>query len=158
MPRASSSPACGRVAPHVATLTRRICSRPRDTPRVPLRELAIDNIPLSAVISGYAIGYSCMRRHRLQRNDKLGRHIQFATAMRLDRAFPLDDPAVSIPWRISESAFRKLVPDKLEQVAAGRLRRRCRLLGGLDADLMFHFSPPPREQLREIELLRYPSR
>src|SRR5437868_10311840 len=77
--------------------------------------------------------------------------------MRIDRAFPLEDPSVAIPWCITEPAFRKLLPGPLEQLAEGRLRRRCRLLGGLDADLMFHFHHSPGE-LREIELLRYPKR
>ncbi|HEY2378181.1 MAG TPA: hypothetical protein VGH98_19550 [Gemmatimonadaceae bacterium] len=79
--------------------------------------------------------------------------------MRLDRTFPLEDPAVEIPWRVSEAGFRMLVGgERLEQVVAGRLRQRCRLLGGLDADLTFHFSPIAGGQLREIELLRHPKR
>src|SRR5262245_10062352 len=77
--------------------------------------------------------------------------------MRIDRAFPLDNPSIEIPWRITEAAFRKLLPGALEQVASGQLRRRCRLLGGLEADLMFH-SSHSGGQLREIELLRFPTR
>jgi hypothetical protein len=78
--------------------------------------------------------------------------------MRIDRAFPLDDPPVEIPWHITESAFRTLVPGPLEQVAAGRLRRRCRLLNGIEGELMFHFGDGVGGQLCEIELLRYPRR
>lgn len=78
-------------------------------------------------------------------------------SMHIDRVFPLEDPPLEIPWRITEPAFRKLVPGPLEQIAAGRLRRRCRLLNGLEADLMFHFQHSARE-LGEIELLRYPKR
>jgi hypothetical protein len=47
------------------------------------RERAIDNIPLSAVISGYAIAYYCVRRCRLQQNNKLGGTASVVLHMRM---------------------------------------------------------------------------
>src|SRR5262245_48410663 len=53
------------------------CSTPS---RVPLQAQAIDNIPLSALISGYAIAYYCMRRC-LQQNSELGIHTTYSRFM-----------------------------------------------------------------------------
>jgi hypothetical protein len=77
----------------------------------------------------------------------------------LEREFPLESPAVAVPWGITEAAFARVIAgSKPSRVTAGHVRLRARLLGGLDHPVDFYFEPLVEGILRRIELYRSPER
>jgi hypothetical protein len=80
-------------------------------------------------------------------------------ASKLSRGFPIEQPAVAVPWGISEAGFVTLLGDAAPaRVTAGHYRLQCRILGGLDAALHFHFRPTGTSTLAQVEFLRTPRR
>ena len=71
--------------------------------------------------------------------------------MNIHRGLTTDD-GTEIPWQISLAALKSLVgPDCLSMVKRDYFVTRCRLFGGLDVKLGFHFSG---EALQEFEIFR----
>ena len=76
--------------------------------------------------------------------------------MSIAETFPLDDPPAQIRWGLQEPPFRDhfgSVP--LIEVTQGHLSARCRLLGGLDAEVHFHFRPLVAGRFVQVELYRH---
>ena len=79
--------------------------------------------------------------------------------MTILKSFPLERPAIELPWGIPEGPFRQEFKEtRLTQVTAGHLRARCRLLGGLETDVNFHFVPRAAGRFFQVEVYRRPSR
>jgi hypothetical protein len=79
--------------------------------------------------------------------------------VKLERVFPLEDPPVELPWGLSRSGVEALLRGaELGSLPDGRLRLRCRLLGGLTSSIDLHFGPGAQRRLRQVELLRKPTR
>jgi len=79
--------------------------------------------------------------------------------VKLERAFPIEDPSVELPWGLSRSGIESLLQGyRVESVADGRLRLRCRILGGLSSAVDLHFEPGGQRRFRQVELLRTPAR
>ena len=79
--------------------------------------------------------------------------------MKLERVFPLEDPPVELPWGLSRSGVEALLRGtEIGSIPDGRLRLRCRLLGGLTSSIDLHFGPGAQRRLRQVELLRKPVR
>jgi hypothetical protein len=79
--------------------------------------------------------------------------------LKLERVFPLEDPAVELPWGLSRSGVEALLKGaEVGSLPDGRLRVRCRLLNGLSTSIDLHFGPGTQRRLRRIELLRKPVR
>ena len=79
--------------------------------------------------------------------------------MEIVKAFQLERPAIELRWGLREAPFRELFADtRLRQITSGHLRARCKLLGGLEADVDFHFKPRRAGQLFQVELYRRPRR
>lgn len=79
--------------------------------------------------------------------------------MKLERTFPLEDPAVDLPWGIARAGIESLLRGShVQPVADGRLRLRCRILGGLTTAIDLHFEPGIHRRFRQVELLRKPVR
>ena len=77
--------------------------------------------------------------------------------MKLEHAFPIEEPRLEIPWGVSEAGFLALLRGApLMRVTPGHYRLRCRTLGGLEQELQFHFRPDRTSDktLAEIELHR----
>ncbi len=74
-------------------------------------------------------------------------------------SFPLEMPEVCVPWGTAESTVLQLLRGaRVRGVGPGRLRARCRILGGLDADLEFRFRPRKSGRLVQVEFMRNPQR
>jgi hypothetical protein len=79
--------------------------------------------------------------------------------MKLERVFPLEDPPVDLPWGLSRSGVEAALRGaELGALPDGRLRLRCRLLGGLTTTVDLHFGTGGQRRLRQVELLRTPVR
>src|ERR1051325_9152807 len=77
----------------------------------------------------------------------------------ITRALPLEDPAVELRWGLNERGFRDHFKEKaLEQITAGHFKIRCRLLGGMDSEVHFHFAPRRDGRLTQVEIYRQPKR
>ena len=75
--------------------------------------------------------------------------------MDLTTGFQIDDPAVFVPWAVSEADLRTLLAAHgLRKVTAGYFTLSCRSLGGLQHELGFHFKPPGGDRLDELEFFR----
>ena len=73
--------------------------------------------------------------------------------MDISRGFLLQDPMVTIPWGISESELKALLPS-LRHVTTGYFTLPCTSLPGLTHDLGFHFDPRANGKLVELEFFR----
>jgi len=81
------------------------------------------------------------------------------TKSEFDRGFPLEKPPVTLDWGISENAaVGLLMGAAVRRVVAGQLRVRCTALGGLDMELELHFQPRVGGRLKQVEILRNPTR
>jgi hypothetical protein len=79
--------------------------------------------------------------------------------MRIDLAFPLEQPRVELRWGLREAVVRaELAGASVTQMTPGHLKVRCRLLGGLEHDVHLHFSPRIAGALTQLELYRKPTR
>ena len=79
--------------------------------------------------------------------------------MKLESVFPLEDPPVELPWGLSRSGVEAALRGaELGALPDGRLRVRCRLLGGLTTTIDLHFGTGGQRRLRQVELLRTPVR
>jgi len=79
--------------------------------------------------------------------------------MKLERVFPLGDPPVELPWGLSRSGVEAALRGaEIGTLPDGRLRVRCRLLGGMTTMIDLHFGPGGQRRLRQVELLRKPVR
>ena len=66
---------------------------------------------------------------------------------------------MELPWGLSRSGVEALLRGAdLGPLPDGRLRLRCRLLGGLTTLIDLHFGPGAQRRLRQVELLRKPLR
>ena len=60
--------------------------------------------------------------------------------MNLQNGFQLDEPAVLVPWSITEAELQELLANsKLHKVTGGYYTLDCRPLGGLAHTIGFHF-------------------
>jgi hypothetical protein len=76
-----------------------------------------------------------------------------------DNAFSLENPAVELRWGLHEKPFRDhFEKSLLTQITAGHFKARCRLLGGIESDVHFHFAPRQAGRFTEVELYRQPMR
>lgn len=74
--------------------------------------------------------------------------------MDISTAFPLEKPAVSIPWGIRESELKTLFSaGELRRVTNAYYTAPVRILGGLECMLGFHFRGK-RSTLSELESFR----
>ena len=79
--------------------------------------------------------------------------------VRLEHVFPLEDPPVELPWGLSRSGVEAALRGaEVGALPDGRLRLRCRLLGGLTTMIDLGFGPGVQRRLRQVELLRRPAR
>ena len=79
--------------------------------------------------------------------------------MKLERVFPLEDPPVELPWGLSRSGVEAALRGaELGTLPDGRIRVRCRLLGGMTTMIDLHFGSGGLRRLRQVELLRKPVR
>jgi hypothetical protein len=79
--------------------------------------------------------------------------------VKLERVFPLEDPPVELPWGLSRSGVEAALKGaELGALPDGRLRLRCRILGGLTTLVDLHFGPGAQRRFRQVELLRRPMR
>src|SRR2546423_7283347 len=79
--------------------------------------------------------------------------------MDITKAFPLEDPAVELRWGLHEQPFRDHFPKStMAQITAGHFKIRCRLLGGIESDVHFHFVPRQEGRFTQVELYRQPKR
>ena len=79
--------------------------------------------------------------------------------MKLERVFPLEDPPVELPWGLSRSGVEAALRGaELGALPDGRLRVRCRLLGGMTTMVDLHFGVGGQRRFRQVELLRKPVR
>jgi hypothetical protein len=79
--------------------------------------------------------------------------------MRLEHVFPLEDPPVELPWGLSRAGAEALLRSAETGVLpGGRLRVRCRLLGGLTTMVDLYFGEGGRRRLTQVELRRKPAR
>ena len=74
--------------------------------------------------------------------------------MNISVAFPLEDPAVSIPWGISDRELTALLGTRLRNVTTGYFTMTCTSLAGLEHELGFHFEPRSGGRLVELEFFR----
>lgn len=74
--------------------------------------------------------------------------------MNLKDGFQIEEPAVFIPWGISEDQLVDLLPVAPRHVASGYHVIDCKSLSGLHHALGFHFRPPADGKLRELEFFR----
>ena len=75
--------------------------------------------------------------------------------MDISRGFQIEQPAVFVPWGISEAALKKLFePGALRHVTSGYFTVSCNSLGGLAHNLGFHFQPREAGALSELEFFR----
>jgi len=81
--------------------------------------------------------------HALNRTTRL---------MEIHKAFAIEDPAVSVPWGISESELNVLIPG-LHHVTPAYYTLPVTVLGGLRCMLGFHFRGS-RGGLSELEFFR----
>jgi len=82
-----------------------------------------------------------------------------STTTEFDRGFPLEKPPVMLPWGISENAAVSLLKGAtVQRVVAGQFRIRCTALGGLDMEVELHFEPRVGGRLKQVEILRMPTR
>jgi hypothetical protein len=73
--------------------------------------------------------------------------------MDLKRGFTIDDPPITIPWKITGEKLVEIGGrDGLEEVTRGYYVATCKALGGLDVRIGFHFDAGVKGRLREIEL------
>jgi hypothetical protein len=76
-----------------------------------------------------------------------------------DRGFPFEKPRVTLDWGITETAAIGLLKDAaVQRVVTGQLRVRCTALGGLDMEVELHFQPRVGGRLKQVEILRNPTR
>ena len=79
--------------------------------------------------------------------------------MKLERVFPLEDPPVELSWGLSRSGVEAALRDaEMGALPDGRLRVRCRLLGGMTTMIDLHFGTGGQRRLRQVELVRKPVR
>jgi hypothetical protein len=79
--------------------------------------------------------------------------------VKLERVFPLEDPPVELPWGLSRSGVEALLRGAdLGVLPDGRLRVRCRILGGLTTMIDLRFGIGSQRRLKQVELLRKPVR
>jgi hypothetical protein len=75
--------------------------------------------------------------------------------MDLRTGFQLEDPAVFVPWTVTEAGLRTLLsPHGLRKVTTGYFTISCRSLNGLNHELGFHFKPRGGDRLDELEFFR----
>jgi hypothetical protein len=67
--------------------------------------------------------------------------------------FHIDEPAVAVPWSVSESELAGLLGSVLRHVTDKYWTARVRVLGGLSCNLGFHFRGD-RGELSELEFFR----
>lgn len=73
--------------------------------------------------------------------------------MDLHSGFEIEDPAIFVPWHISETRLRELVP-AVREVTSGYFVLDVVSLGGLRHALGFHFDPRVGGRLVELEFFR----
>jgi hypothetical protein len=79
--------------------------------------------------------------------------------MKLEHVFPLEDPPVELPWGLSRSGAEALLRGaESGALPGGRLRVRCRLLGGLTMMVDLHFGEGGQRRLTGAEIQRKPGR
>src|SRR5687768_1280361 len=71
-----------------------------------------------------------------------------------ENGFPIELPALVVPWRISEDALVQLLGKQLRHVTDGYSTTACTALAGLEIRLGFHFHPRRSGALRELEVFR----
>jgi hypothetical protein len=71
----------------------------------------------------------------------------------LSEGFRIDEPAVLVPWRVSEQELGTLLGSVLHYVTAKYWTARVSVLGGLACKLGFHFRGE-HGQLSELEFFR----
>ena len=74
--------------------------------------------------------------------------------MDISVTFPLVEPAVSVPWGISEPDLVALLGSRLRRVTTGYLTMTCKALPGPEHELGFHFEPRSNGKLVELEFFR----
>jgi len=75
--------------------------------------------------------------------------------VKLEHVFPIEDPPVELPWGLSRSGVEAALRGaELGSLPDGRLRLRCRLLGGLTTMIDLGFGPGVQRRLRQVELVR----
>lgn len=73
--------------------------------------------------------------------------------MGLDAGFQIEEPPVFVPWGVSESELRGLLPNG-HRVTDGYYVVECSSLGSLRHQLGFHFEPRVGGRLVELEFFR----
>ena len=69
--------------------------------------------------------------------------------MDLTTGFQLEDPAVFVPWTVSEAGLRALLaPHGLRKVTTGYFTLSCRSLGGAEIRHFVHDRFGPEEHVR----------
>jgi hypothetical protein len=74
--------------------------------------------------------------------------------MDLSVGFQIGQPHVLVPWRISPTELRVLLPSELREITHGYSVVRCTSLGGMQHMLGFHFEPRHDGHLKELEFFR----
>jgi hypothetical protein len=74
--------------------------------------------------------------------------------MDLSRGFEIEDPAVVVPWGVSETELLDILPVVPQHVTSGYYVIDCVSLGGLRHALGFHFRPRRDGKLVELEFFR----
>jgi hypothetical protein len=79
--------------------------------------------------------------------------------MNFEKSFLLESPSVAVPWGITEAGFRELLSAAgVKQLTLGHLVATCRLLGGIETAVHFHFKPAGQGKFYRVELHRKPIR
>ena len=75
--------------------------------------------------------------------------------MDIDKGFQLEEPAVFIPWEVTEQGLVDLLSTHgLRKVTRGYFTITCRSLSGMAHELGFHFTPRGGDFLHELEFFR----
>jgi hypothetical protein len=72
----------------------------------------------------------------------------------LAHGFQIEEPAVFVPWGVSEPELLALLPSKPRHVTDGYYVIECTSLAGLRHMLGFHFQPRTNGKLVELEFFR----
>jgi hypothetical protein len=71
-----------------------------------------------------------------------------------ETGFPIEVPALIVPWHINEHVLVQLLGKRLRHVTHGYYTTACTALAGLQIQLGFHFEPRRDGILREFEVFR----
>lgn len=75
--------------------------------------------------------------------------------MDISSGFQIEQPALFIPWKVSETDLQKICDGQLlRHVTHGYFTTHCTSLGGLSHELGFHFHPRGGGVLIELEFFR----